>query len=126
MTIDSATFPIARPAAASPQIAYLANHVNEAADALETIQLSALRVKSPARGSANPLQASTCDTKPTSAKIDVADAKSPTTASPHQESWGQAAKKPHRRDSLERRQALLKGKEGSRQRRRWENGTSHV
>jgi hypothetical protein len=28
-----------------------------------------------------------------------------------------------RRDSLDRREALLKGKEGSRQRRRWENGT---
>jgi hypothetical protein len=28
-----------------------------------------------------------------------------------------------RRDSMERRDALLKGKEGSRQRRRWENGT---
>lgn len=27
-----------------------------------------------------------------------------------------------RRDSMERREALLKGKEGSRQRRRWENG----
>jgi hypothetical protein len=27
-----------------------------------------------------------------------------------------------RRDSLDRREALLKGKEGSRQRRRWENG----
>jgi R3H-associated N-terminal domain len=30
---------------------------------------------------------------------------------------------PVRRDSLKRREALLKGKEGSRQRRRWENGT---
>ena len=29
-----------------------------------------------------------------------------------------------RRDSLERREALLKGKEGSRQRRRWENGVA--
>ena len=29
-----------------------------------------------------------------------------------------------RRDSLDRREALLKGKEGSRQRRRWENGES--
>jgi hypothetical protein len=28
-----------------------------------------------------------------------------------------------RRDSMERREALLKGNEGSRQRRRWENGT---
>ena len=31
-----------------------------------------------------------------------------------------------RRDSLERREALLKGKEGSRQRRRWENGTTGI
>lgn len=31
-----------------------------------------------------------------------------------------------RRDSLERREALLKGKEGSRQRRRWENGKSYI
>lgn len=30
---------------------------------------------------------------------------------------------PMRRDSLKRRDAFLKGKEGSRQRRRWENGT---
>lgn len=29
---------------------------------------------------------------------------------------------PSRRDSMKRREALLKGKEGSRQRRRWENG----
>lgn len=31
---------------------------------------------------------------------------------------------PSRRDSQRRREALLKGKEGSRQRRRWENGES--
>jgi hypothetical protein len=31
-------------------------------------------------------------------------------------------KEPLRRDSMNRREALLKGKEGSRQRRRWENG----
>ena len=29
---------------------------------------------------------------------------------------------PSRRDSMKRREALIKGKEGSRQRRRWENG----
>jgi R3H-associated N-terminal domain len=29
---------------------------------------------------------------------------------------------PRRRDSLKRREALLKGKEGSRRRQRWENG----
>ena len=32
-------------------------------------------------------------------------------------------KEPLRRDSLKRREALLKGKEGSRRRQRWENGT---
>lgn len=32
-------------------------------------------------------------------------------------------KEPVRRDSLKRREALLKGKEGSRRRQRWENGT---
>ena len=31
-------------------------------------------------------------------------------------------REPHRRDSLKRREALLKGKEGSRRRQRWENG----
>lgn len=33
-----------------------------------------------------------------------------------------ADRKIMRRDSMDRREALLKGKEGSRQRRRWENG----
>jgi hypothetical protein len=35
-------------------------------------------------------------------------------------------KAPLRRDSMNRREALLKGKDGSRQRRRWENGTSRL
>lgn len=34
------------------------------------------------------------------------------------------AREPLRRDSLKRREALLKGKEGSRRRQRWENGSS--
>ena len=34
-------------------------------------------------------------------------------------------KEPLRRDSLKRREALLKGKEGSRRRQRWENGMRH-
>lgn len=33
-----------------------------------------------------------------------------------------ARKEPMRRDSLKRRDALLRGKEGSRRRQRWENG----
>jgi hypothetical protein len=37
-----------------------------------------------------------------------------------------AAKEPVRRDSQKRREALLKGKEGSRRRQRWENGISPI
>lgn len=33
-----------------------------------------------------------------------------------------ASREPRRRDSLKRREALLKGKEGSRRRQKWENG----
>ena len=39
----------------------------------------------------------------------------PSAARPHRE--------PMRRDSLNRREALLRGKEGSRRRTRWENGS---
>lgn len=35
-------------------------------------------------------------------------------------------REPIRRDSLKRREALLRGKEGSRRRQRWENGTYTV
>ena len=35
-------------------------------------------------------------------------------------------REPIRRDSLKRREALLKGKEGSRRRRQWENGSYHA
>ncbi len=35
-------------------------------------------------------------------------------------------REPLRRDSLKRREALLKGKEGSRRRRQWENGSYHA
>lgn len=35
-------------------------------------------------------------------------------------------REPMRRDSLRRREAILKGNEGSRQRRRWENGWSFI
>lgn len=51
----------------------------------------------------------------------------PTPAATAAKEGGSAAyykrKEPLRRDSLKRREALLKGKEGSRRRQRWENGT---
>lgn len=48
----------------------------------------------------------------------------PTDASAAKSGGSYKRKEPMRRDSLNRREALLKGKEGSRQRRRWENGMS--
>lgn len=57
---------------------------------------------------------------PLDAKPTVMDAAAaPRTAS---SSTTYPVRKLARRDSMERREALLKGKEGSRQRRRWENG----
>jgi hypothetical protein len=35
-------------------------------------------------------------------------------------------REPLRRDSIKSREALLKGKDGSRRRQRWENGTRHL
>lgn len=52
-------------------------------------------------------------TRGTSVKLSVPLDTKPTTTT---------TRKILRRDSLDRREALLKGKEGSRQRRRWENG----
>lgn len=50
----------------------------------------------------------------------------PTTGKGQDENKSDSASRPRRepirRDSMKRREALLKGKEGSRQRRRWENG----
>lgn len=48
------------------------------------------------------------------------------TEAPHHEDSSPAyrpRREPLRRDSLKRREALLKGKEGSRRRQRWENGS---
>lgn len=47
------------------------------------------------------------------------------TGGPVQRVGAAKRKAPLRRDSMNRREALLKGREGSRQRRRWENGMRH-
>lgn len=47
----------------------------------------------------------------------------PTSTTAAKEGGYYKRKEPIRRDSLKRREALLKGKEGSRRRMRWENGT---
>ncbi|RYP09271.1 hypothetical protein DL765_008496 [Monosporascus sp. GIB2] len=85
---------------------------------IETWTLSALQslsVSPVARGTGAPL----------SIPIDESAAKKPsvTIQDPRAKSTAIALppRPPSRRDSLRRREALLKGKEGSRQRRRWEN-----
>ena len=69
--------------------------------------------------------APTPTTRSPSVRVSVPhDAKSPTKegSGPRPTGTAYPERKLVRRDSMERREALLKGKEGSRQRRRWENG----
>lgn len=68
------------------------------------------------RGTSEPL-AIPLDEHPTPKPVERA---SDRPGEPHRVYYAQ--REPIRRDSLKRREALLKGKEGSRQRRRWENG----
>ena len=86
--------------------------VSQAADVLSAVSISSPTVPRIVRG--------------TSVKLDIplddasaeAEAPRPRTAESH---TVYKRREPIRRDSLKRREALLKGKEGSRQRRRWEN-----
>jgi hypothetical protein len=93
----------------------------QAADALQSVNLS---TKSP-RGNpvrlSIPLDQNAMVTSPKPTRFDNPRPRIPTQSQVHT-SYGKRTLV--RRDSLERREALLKGKEGSRQRRRWENGKS--
>lgn len=108
-----AIVPIMNPTAATPLNAEAAANVQawteQAAEALQSVSLS----------SQSPRGMSVRLSIPLDPKAPVASSKTPTQGQVHT-SYGR--RKLIRRDSLERREALLKGKEGSRQRRRWENG----
>lgn len=60
---------------------------------------------------------------PLDGSVHIDDGTKPAAAAARPRSSGQLRRRPSERDSLRRREALLKGKEGSRQRRRWENGS---
>ena len=85
-----------------------------------TRSLSAIAISAPGavRGTSGslaiPLDERPEPKKATATNQDHHDSTSEPTTRPRRE--------PLRRDSMKRREALLKGKEGSRQRRRWENG----
>jgi hypothetical protein len=108
-----AIVPIMNPTTATPSNVEAAANVQawtkQAADALQSVNLSS---KSP-RGTSVKLS---IPLDPSSSVI--------TSRAPVHDNVGKRTL--IRRDSLDRREALLKGKEGSRQRRRWENGKSIV
>lgn len=103
------------PTPASTQPIDIAAWTVEATESLQAISLSSQAVyPGPSAPLAIPL-----DETPTPGRVKFEDktehaTEGPTGYRPHRE--------PLRRDSLKRREALLKGKEGSRQRQRWENG----
>jgi hypothetical protein len=120
-----AVVPIMNPTAATPSNVEAAANMRawtkQAAEALQSVNLSS---KSP-RGTSARLSI------PLDPSATVATSKAPlydnirtTTPAQGQVHTTNGKRALIRRDSLERREALLKGKEGSRQRRRWENGKS--
>lgn len=95
-----------------------AEHVAGAID-IETWTLSALQslsVSPVARGTGTPLSIPLDENAAKKSSVSIQDPQARSTA------ITPPPRPLSRRDSLRRREALLKGKEGSRQRRRWENG----
>ncbi len=103
-----------------------AQHTGIDIDAWTISALQSLSVSPIARGTGTPLsipidelvlprkaRTATAASKTADGRAVKFDADEPTTP---------PRRPPSRRDSMARREALLKGKEGSRQRRRWENG----
>lgn len=85
-------------------------------DAWTASALQSLSVSPVARGTGTPL-AIRIDQNPSPKR------EKPAVTLPDAETPEAPCRPPSRRDSQRRRDALLKGNEGSRQRRRWENGT---
>ena len=95
-----------------------AGHVAGAID-IETWTLSALQslsVSPVARGTGTPLSIPLDENAAKKSSVSIQDPQARSTA------ITPPPRPLSRRDSLRRREALVKGKEGSRQRRRWENG----
>lgn len=115
--------PIMSPSAAtSSNIGVAANVQPWTEQVAETPQSSKLSTKSPRATSVRlsiPLDPTATVATPKAALHDNVRPRTPTQGHVHTSNGKRTLV---RRDSLERREALLKGKEGSRQRRRWENG----
>ncbi|KAG6000010.1 hypothetical protein E4U21_006040 [Claviceps maximensis] len=85
-------------------------------DAWTVSALQSLSVSPVARGTGTPLAIPIDDTTPSSREARTVLFK------PSTNDGAVPCRPPSRRDSMKRREALLRGNEGSRQRRRWENG----
>jgi hypothetical protein len=91
----------------------------QAAEALQSVNLTTKSPRSTSVRLSIPLDPTATVTTTKTPLHDNVQSRTPTQSQVHA-SYGKRTL--IRRDSLDRREALLKGKEGSRQRRRWENG----
>jgi hypothetical protein len=120
MAIHPIMIPAVHPPSAFQQSVNIAARTEQATEALRLVDLSADTAQRVPRGTTVTL------TVPLDARRESrahATGASQSYGS-HQVHTTHGRSEPMRRDSLKRREALLKGKEGSRQRRRWENGMS--
>lgn len=120
MAIHPIMIPAIQPPPASRQSANVAAWTEQAIEALQSIDLSAEAAQRVPRGTSVMLTAPLDERR--ESRAHGTGASQSHGSRQVQTTYGRS--EPMRRDSLKRREALLKGKEGSRQRRRWENGTS--
>ena len=122
-----AIVPIMNPITATPSNVEAAANVQawtkQAADALQSVNLSSKSPRGTSVKLSIPLDPSS---SVITSRAPVRDNVRPGTPTQGQAHTTYGKRTLIRRDSLDRREALLKGKEGSRQRRRWENGKSIV
>ena len=106
-------WPVARPAEAAATVKTRTEQATQALQAVDITPKAPERVRGSTVRMSIPLD---------SAERPATDSEQPRPKTPTQVHTTYGQHKLIRRDSLDRREALLKGKEGSRQRRRWENG----
>lgn len=95
----------------------------ETIQSMSTLQISAATVPGPVRGATVTLDIPLDDElPPRSRQVTAAEAAAMAARANYKR------REPLRRDSMKRREALLRGKEGSRRRQKWENGilSSHL
>lgn len=106
----------------SEQAANVEAWTEQATEALKAVSLSDTNVPNGIRGTSVNLSIPLDGSQQELTANVMTERLTATTIPPWNSTSGRRHREPIHRDSLKRREALLKGKEGSRQRRRWENG----